>query len=367
MEDMNVLTYSSKSDFPEKGTAGNIYVNLSDKNKYTWDRDPSSAHYQAIQEQKNEVQKTFEVEHKELQQELTQLEESLEKEKEVQLKLEEDLEAARNAQTIKFDDYTDKQIALRTAIADKDIEQTRLAEMIAATEATITEVYGSATYEDKIGQFGKGNIDLYNRPKIMHEDGSFSTVQSMSFHDEKADSSTKGLEVLIPMVIETDILNEEEAIQHYYETKEYLGLFETAEAATAYAEELHVQQEVLYSEVDYEVDGAKHTVLQMQFNKIPGQEQRLKDLDLEIDELNSLFNQALVSKEKNEEEIERLEDELEAKNVEVQNIENGISGAKNNIENLEAKRASDLEKLLEAELEYVLAETLKVEQVQATD
>ena len=367
MEDMNVLTYSSKSDFPEKGATGNIYVDLSNKNKYTWDRDPSSAHYQTIQGQKNEVQKTFEIEHKELQQELTQLEESLEKEKEVQLKLEEDLEAARNAQTIKFDDYTDKQIALRTAIADRDREQTKLTEMIAATEATITEVYGSATYEDKIGQFGKGNIDLYNRPKIMHEDGSFSTVQSMSFYDEKADSSTKGLEVLIPMVIETDILNEEEAIQHYYETKEYLGLFETPEAATAYAEELHIQQEILYSEVDYEVDGAKHTVLQMQSNKIPGQEQRLKDLDSEIDELNSLFNQALVSKEKNEEEIERLEDELEIKNVEVQNIENGISGTKNNIENLEAKRASDLEKLLEAELEYVLTETLKVEQIQATD
>ena len=90
----------------------------------------------------------------------------------------------------------------------------------------------------KIGQFGKGNIDLTNRPKVVNEDGSVSTVRSMSFYDDKEKT-----EVLIPTVVNGKIVSDKEAIQHYYDTGEYLGKFKNAHDADKYAIQLHFDQE----------------------------------------------------------------------------------------------------------------------------
>ena len=84
--------------------------------------------------------------------------------------------------------------------------------------------------------YGKGNIDLNNRPIVKNEDGSISTVRSMSFEED-------GKEILIPTVVNGKIVSEDEAIQHYYKTGEYLGKFDTVEEANAYAEQLHEEQE----------------------------------------------------------------------------------------------------------------------------
>ena len=93
------------------------------------------------------------------------------------------------------------------------------------------------------GLLEQGNIDLYSRP-IVHnpEDGSISTVRSMSF-------GTKKGEVLVPTVIGDRIVSNDEAVQYYGKTGQNLGIFRTPEAADAYAKALHLQQQLFYSGV----------------------------------------------------------------------------------------------------------------------
>lgn len=91
--------------------------------------------------------------------------------------------------------------------------------------------------------FGRGNIDLNSRPALQNEDGSYSTIDSVSFN-------INGKEVLVPKVIfkdgEWQHVDDATALQHYYDTGEYLGIFDTSQEADAYAQQLHKDQTKLY-------------------------------------------------------------------------------------------------------------------------
>lgn len=80
-----------------------------------------------------------------------------------------------------------------------------------------------------------GNIDVHKRPVVHNTDGSISTVRSMSIGTDQG-------EVLIPTVVGGRVVSDEEAVNHFYQTGEHLGIFRTPEDATAYAESLHSQQ-----------------------------------------------------------------------------------------------------------------------------
>ena len=86
------------------------------------------------------------------------------------------------------------------------------------------------------GLITPGNIDLSNRPIVRNPDGSVSTVRSLGVNID-------GKEVLIPTVVNGKVVSDKEAIDHYVKTGEHLGIFETPEASTAFAQKLHEQEE----------------------------------------------------------------------------------------------------------------------------
>lgn len=108
-----------------------------------------------------------------------------------------------------------------------------------------------------IGQYGAGNIDLYDRPQYRNANGSLSTVDSTSYNID-------GQEVLLPTVWNRNgtpyhSSNDEEILQRYQDTGEYLGKFSTVEEANDYAEKLHLEQQERYPSSSLPAErGSKH-------------------------------------------------------------------------------------------------------------
>ena len=108
-----------------------------------------------------------------------------------------------------------------------------------------------------IGQYGAGNIDLYDRPQYRNANGSISTVDSTSYNID-------GQEVLLPTVWNRNgtpyhSSNDEEILQRYRDTGEYLGKFSTVEEANDYAEKLHLEQQERYPSSSQPAErGSKH-------------------------------------------------------------------------------------------------------------
>ena len=109
-------------------------------------------------------------------------------------------------------------------------------------EEVVQGIVGAAPKGKYAGLLVPGNIDLAARPIVKNPDGTISTVRSMSFRDEGS-----GREILVPTVSDDGrIMTEDEAVKTFYDTGRMLGVFDTPESATAYAEALHNQQALYY-------------------------------------------------------------------------------------------------------------------------
>lgn len=183
-------------------------------------------------------------------------------------------------------------------------------------------------YNQEIGQYGVGNIDLYNRPQYRNADGSVSTVDSTSFN-------IHGKEVLLPSVWMKDgkayrSSDGDEILQHLYDTGELLGVFDTVDAANSYAEKLHDAQDYYYTtQREYalneavahdQLQGMKRTLAILESQKKQEQAQQpsiLSMLGKASDSTLPTF-QAESAQSETDRRIQELQDEIDRQESESQ-------------------------------------------------
>jgi hypothetical protein len=105
---------------------------------------------------------------------------------------------------------------------------------MAMQEKLVAGTVGRVEEMGLIGQLEQG-IDLSNRPQVKNPDGSTSTIRSISINEE-------GREILLPTVINGKVVSNEEAIAHYHQTGEHLGVFADQQSADQMAQKLHEEE-----------------------------------------------------------------------------------------------------------------------------
>ena len=117
-----------------------------------------------------------------------------------------------------------------------------MSEAAEVPKLSIAEATAETTAIERRQIFARSsNIDLNRRPSVKNADGSGSTVRSITI------VTPDGKAVLIPTVVGNRVVSNEEAIKHFQQTGENLGIFKDEASADRYAHSFHEQQAQVHS------------------------------------------------------------------------------------------------------------------------
>lgn len=355
-----VEEYQNKNNFPIKGAENILYVDLSTEQQYVWGVDTESAEFKNVQSQKEELIASTEEQIDILNNELKTNNKALD------LYLDAQADYTKSiAEKEQKEEALSEQLTKETGdhlIASNILqaENILLTQMKNALSNKLTELNQPTDWTDPIGRFGEGNIDLYNRPQIENEDGSVSTVLSLGIYDETLDK-----EVLIPCVTEDGILSEEDAIEHYKKTNEYLGYFTSVEESNRYALELHIQQEILYSKIN--IEDKTYTLVELKEIRIPEQELRVKTAEYHEAEAETKMEATQLSLNEIQTVLTNEREELSTMENSMTIIENDIVEKNEQIQILKENEKNQINALNESLYEYLEIEAISFVNVETTD
>lgn len=361
-----VEIYENFDVFPSEGETNIIYFAQDTQNQYIWGLDDDSEHYQKVEDEKDAFLQEINDEITNAEEELAALKEELQPLVDEQYKLQNDI-LTLEAQIGAKETYIIEQ--------EKEIEDyeaaiqeygSSITEIETAMLDTIEEITGDRNWQDTLGQYGKGNIDLWNRPQVDNGDGTISTVRSIGFYDEDENSIFYGKEILAPTVIGNAIVSDDEAIEYYYKSGEYFGVFNTIEESNAYGEELHIQQAVLYSKIEvgeetYLIKDIMHgDVLSQKEKLIAGIQSALDKKYLELAEDKAELAQLNAS-------LAILEPELDEITAKIEDLGKRINKIKEEIEQLKAEKEQKLNDFNQEQYEYIQIDPVTFTEYTTTD
>ena len=339
-----------------------VYVDLSTQLQYIWGIDQQSQHYQEIQMEIEELKKQNQKNINKLQNDIQDNREDLEELYEDKKVVNEKIKDLKRLQNMTEDDLAQFQNELEQLKKQLEKEKQTLNQFQEKTKEVFIRETGSSTWIDELGQYGLGNIDLWNRPRIPHGDGTYSTVFSISFKDDIIYNK----EVLIPTVIGDRIVTNTEAIEYFYQTGEYLGLFDTPEEANAYADILHIQQAVLYSVIN--VNYRSYLIIDVLHKEISKTENQLQRLENQIiakeKQIKDFQNNDITDVTQ---DLKNAEQELIDINEEIDSLTNKITDLKTQIQEIQNNEKINIVNKQEKLYEYIQIEPVSFELIQTTD
>jgi hypothetical protein len=365
---LEVQLFTSYEDFPEQGEVDIVYIDSSTKKHYIWDIDENSQHYKSVQEEKKNTQEAYLIELGELNNNKRILEENIITTDEAILTTTNTISRLEESQIAKDKDAINRQ---KDVTELQDLRESELDKLSDAENATITSIestFGSYPFEDPVGEYGKGNINLYKRTVVKHPtEDLYDSLAPMRFKEEDKSNPDYGKYIVIPLVINNEYAVAQAAISRYYYTEEFLGKFNTAEEADYYIALLNLQQKTYYATIQCDIGDKQYYVIQMLNEILPMQEEKVANLTVQTNVAAELYAQALKAQQDNLTMLNEARDHLVALNALKEQYKTDEEALIIAIQEKEEERIARMEELAASEKEYIPANTIKIEKIQSTD